>query len=234
MAIPFNGTDQYAYASAADEVLSSSAGPWTLAFWVKMANLTQTNKYLYQQIKSAQTSIIWEYTNNLIEFYATSYSGTNPRTDSGITIGDTNWHHICYRKAASGTSAYDKFLDGSKTTINASIAFTLADTSTTQKWGSTGTTYCACSLAEWATYGSALTDEQVGLLASGYYPTSIGTAPAKYWPWLNSETEQMDGLETTLVGSPSFAPLDHPAMTSGELPRRLVCPLLQPLLAQGI
>ena len=68
-----------------------------IKFDFKAATLAQTNKYIMS--KQNRPGIIWEYVNNTIEFFADGtggYSGTNPRTDSGITINDTEWHTIVY------------------------------------------------------------------------------------------------------------------------------------------
>lgn len=73
---------------------------FTIAFWFKAANTTQANTYIISKQNAPGTdndySAIYEYVNDTIEFYAGGYTGTNPRTGSGITVSDTNWHHIAY------------------------------------------------------------------------------------------------------------------------------------------
>jgi len=209
MGAAFNGSTDGLSAAATGSPLSSSAGPFTIALWFKPANLTQTNKYLWVEIKSSQAALLWEYASDSVEFYTNGYSGTDPRTDSGIVIPDTGWHHVAYRKAASGASAWDKFLDGSKTSINASITFTLAATDTTQYWARTaGGTACACSLAEFAIWGAALTDAAIAQLAVDAKPSEYPT-PWQYVPLFNSSTA-VNGNAVSEVGTPTFDAADHP------------------------
>jgi hypothetical protein len=212
----FNGIDQGFSASAAASIWSSSAGPWTVSLWVKPTNLTQTNKYIYCQVKTYQTAIIWEFVNNKAEIYATGYTGTNPRTDSGITLADTGWHHLAWRKAA-GTGAYDRFLDGVKTTINAECAITLPSCNTTQYWAKDATTnWFAGGLAEFAMVADALSDEDIATLASGAKPNTVFT-PALYIPFrADAVPITPEGLTLTPAGTPTFDEDDHP-FESGEL-----------------
>lgn len=182
--------------------LSSSDGPFTLAFWFKPANLTQTDTYILH-IESNNCAIIWEYAPDTVEFFASGTSGaTNPRTDSGIVLSDTNWHHIAYRKA-DGTGAWDKFLDGVKTPINASADFTLSSGGGDMYVfaGSATTNMCACSLAELALWTSFVSDGDLTTLAGGVRADTIGT-PAYYWRILGDaspEPEEMGTGETLAI-----------------------------------
>ena len=119
-AYSYNGSNAYSQKGSGSGVLDI-ATDFTIVSWFKAANLTQSNTYLMQyRDDSTQWGVIWEYVNNQVEFFASSYTGSNPRTGSGITIGDTNLHHIAYRY--NGT-AWSYFLDGVETVINASITF---------------------------------------------------------------------------------------------------------------
>ena len=72
---------------------------FTIELWMKPAVLTQTNRYVLSKLSGASDntySVLWEYTDNQIEFYSGAYTGDAPRTGSGITISDTNSHYICY------------------------------------------------------------------------------------------------------------------------------------------
>ena len=127
----FNGTNAN---------LSNTHGYWngntafTVAFWFKSASVAQTNVYVEDweiNGSSSRPAIIYGFVNDgsghaQIEFFCPigggGCTGTDPRTSSQITVLDTNWHHIAY--TYNGT-AWTKYLDGTPTTINASISFAL-------------------------------------------------------------------------------------------------------------
>lgn len=128
----FNGSSQWLTSATGVTVpLDGTAGPWTFQVWVKSASTAQTNAYLAQASDSGgtdQSAVIYEFVDDTVEFFSANYTGTDPRTSSGLTVADTNCHQIVYRKNASGASVWDKFVDGSKTQISASIDFTLPST----------------------------------------------------------------------------------------------------------
>ena len=95
----FDGSNDYV--SVADANSLDLANNFTISVWFKPAVLTQTNRYLLSKLKTGTDvdnaySIIWEYVDNTIEFYSGDYTGTAPRTGSGISISDTSWHHVVY------------------------------------------------------------------------------------------------------------------------------------------
>lgn len=132
MAWDSDGTDGRRLYNATFAPLNGSAGPFTICGWFRSDSTTQTDKYLFQahqlNVANQQWAVIYEYVNNTVEFFADGFTGTDPRTSSGLTVADTSWHHLAYRKGASGASTWDKFLDGTKTAISASIDFTLPST----------------------------------------------------------------------------------------------------------
>lgn len=178
-----NGSSDYLTHATAG-LLSASPGPWTLAFWFKAAGNAQTNTYIMQgrePVVAQQWGVLYEFVDNTVEFYAAGHTGDNPRTDSGLTIADTNWHHVAYRKAASGASAWDKFLDGSKTTINASFTMTMPVASRFTCFGAENTSGAFSNfvngyLAWVEAFTVALTDAEVAALAAGAFPASIQPA----------------------------------------------------------
>jgi hypothetical protein len=210
MSCLFNGTDAVFSVPGTANVLSGNAGPWTIVLWFKPTNLTQSSKYLLREYGTGQNVLLWEFTNDQITYYGLGYTGTNPATDSGITIPDTNWHHIAYRKAASGTSAYDKFLDGAKSSINASVAFTLGSTTTSMYLASTAAgSFTACRLADVAGYRSALSDEQIAGLAGGN--TALWCpGMAYYFPFKADLAEKIVPLSVTTNAT---LDADHPSIS---------------------
>jgi hypothetical protein len=115
--------------SANAGLLSSNGGPFTVLFWMRSRDVSQANRYVAQVYRSSSTAHQWApiygYVSQSLEFFANNYFGTNPRTDSGIAVGDTRWHLVGWRKDAAGASGWHKFLDGVRTQINGSIDFTL-------------------------------------------------------------------------------------------------------------
>lgn len=183
----FNGSSDLA--DNTTPYLSGIATSFTVAMWVKPANLTQTNTYFLQARQNGGDgwAIIWEFTDNQFEFYAQNFTGTDPRTSSGITLSDTNWHHIAYRY--DGTH-WDKFLDGTKTSINASIVFVLPAIVTTPHFtlgcqsngaGACAGNYVNTAAARLYISTSALTDGQISALAGATCSSSGVSGTVGYW-----------------------------------------------------
>jgi hypothetical protein len=93
---------------------SSFTNGFTMSVWVKLGNNTQTGTYIYSRRNSANNdnifSILYGYVSQKYELY--NGAGGVLRTNSQITVSDTNWHNICY---SIGTSAKG-YLDASLTT----------------------------------------------------------------------------------------------------------------------
>ena len=121
-ALDFDGSNDYVEASPIAIV-----GPFTISFWMKSANINQTNRYMISRASGGDNdySVIYGYTSQSLEFYSGRFSGTNPRTGSSITITDTNWHHIAYSYRPGEWSGYR---DGARV-FTAAATFTLTMTS---------------------------------------------------------------------------------------------------------
>lgn len=200
-------SSNYLQQSSGISLLSASNGPFTIAFWFKSGDITQTNTYLIEEGAADQWAIIYGFAANLVEFFAVPFGGSDPRagTASGILISDTNWHHIAYRKAASGASAWDYFLDGVKTSISSSINFTLPTISTSELTLFNADNFAApvkAGLGDLSVYTSALSDAQVQSLAVGNHPSG---SPAAYFPLFGSQSPELDaagnGYSLTVNGS---------------------------------
>jgi hypothetical protein len=162
--------------------LSAGSGPFTIAFWFKSGNLNPPPTYIIEGagVHSAQWSVIYGYSSQQIEFFTTA--GAAVRASTGITITDLGWHHIAYRKSASGTSAWDKFLDGVKTPINEAISFSLPVVNSFYTFNAdNGQAPCQCSMADVLVYNSALSDAELQALAAGALPNQA-LVPLLYWP----------------------------------------------------
>lgn len=86
---------------------------FTIAFWMKPASTSQSNKYLLTRHSTVgadnstnQTAVIYEFVNDQVEFYATAFTGTDPRTGSQLPVASTGWHHICYTYNGSTWAGY--------------------------------------------------------------------------------------------------------------------------------
>lgn len=160
-----------------------SATSFTIATWVKSGSTTQTNRYL-ATFQNGGTAMIYGFVNDggtsQVEFFCPNCSGTSPRTGSQITIADTNWHHVAYRY--NGTT-WDKFLDGAKTSISASISFTMPATQNALYLGSSAASsnYYSGSLARYYMSSSALTDGQISAMAGSICSTSGVSGTIGYW-----------------------------------------------------
>jgi len=184
--------------------LSSSNGPFTVAFWFQSLNITPNPSYVIEGYTSGpnQWAVIYGYTSQQLEFYTGSQT---VRQNTGIVITDGQWHHIAYRKSASGTSSWDRFLDGVKTNINPAINFSLASTASFYAFNnSSGQALCYCSLADIALYNSALADTDIQSLAQGGQPLSLPELPVLFWPLVGSAIEPDDSGNNhpgTVVGT---------------------------------
>jgi outer membrane protein assembly factor BamB len=172
--------------------LSSSNGPFTVAFWFQSLNTNPGISYIVQGALSgsSQWAVIYGYTPQQVEFYTGSAA---PRQNSAIPITDGLWHHIAYRKSGSGSSSWDKYLDGVKTNINPSINFTLPATAGFSAFNAaSGGAPCRCSLGDVVLYATSLSDAEIQSLASGARPPSLAESPVLYWPMTGSNPEPDD------------------------------------------
>lgn len=97
---------------------------WAMALTFKMNTTGQTNRYLVCDRHSGtgeQTAIIYGFVANTVEFFASSYTGSDFRPYSAITVSDTLVHTIVY--SYDGTT-FRGFIDG-KLVFETAISFSL-------------------------------------------------------------------------------------------------------------
>ena len=238
MARNFNGTSDLAEsATGISPPLDGSNGPFTVAFWFRSTSTSQTNKYILNFTENGgaydQASVIYEFVNDKVEFFASGYGGTDPRTGSQITVADTNWHHIAYRKDASGASAWNYFLDGTKTQISASINFTISSALTRVFVGAqVGAGFpCACDIADLGTWNTSVDDASIAAMAKGY--TGMFFSPTFFWDFVGKnspETARRGGLDLTLTGT---AAASHPRIIYPRRKQVVVASAAAPASAKG-
>lgn len=100
--IVFDGSNDYINLGASINFSNYTNG-FTIGFWVKVLNTSQTNRYLFSKLTNAgsdnQFSIIYGYAANTFELYGGAGGvGSNQtiRTNSQIPVNDTNWHFLYY------------------------------------------------------------------------------------------------------------------------------------------
>ncbi len=106
-AVYFNGS------STALSVASNSSlnltNNFTISLWFKPSTTAQNTKYLLN--KGNFFSVLYGYAGSSVEFFSGggNYIGDDPRTDSGMAVSDTNWHHVVYTYDGINFAGY---LDG--------------------------------------------------------------------------------------------------------------------------
>ena len=183
---------------------------FTLAFWFKPANLTQTNTYILERAAAGGAdpnngyAVLWEYANNQVEFYAGDYTGSNPRTGSGLTLSDTNWHHIIYTYDGS---TWEGYLDGANV-FSTARTFTLdggagALTIGAAAGGSTPAAFCNCQIEDLRIFGRKLTTQEASVLGSGF---RIPLGNEVGW-WSGKDAQGVTTFnEATLVVNTNYLP----------------------------
>lgn len=215
MARSFDGVNDYIGNGSVVPLPSHGTNPFTVAFWFRSLDNSRTNDYICSGIGGGNAgAIIYEYVNNQIEFYNASGSGTDPRTSSGITIADTNWHHVAYRKSASGTSEWAKYLDGTKTVINASISFNLTGASDIDFYLAASTSsgtpgdYANIELARFGVWGSAVADTNIEAMAKGMNPLKF--RPLHYWELVGNDSPERSAFGNLPLTVTGATKADHP------------------------
>lgn len=132
-ALLFDGVDDYVeIADPATELAISDR--FTLALWFKAASTDQSQKYLLSRnAPGAQYAIIYEYTDDRVDFFAPSrLFGDDPRAGgmSEMPLEDTDWHHIAYTYDGFEWSGY---IDGEQL-FTVEIEFALDNTFQSSWW----------------------------------------------------------------------------------------------------
>jgi hypothetical protein len=116
-------------------VIAPSSSAFTVMQVIRLNATGQTNKYSAIQFRSSiggggtncQQAIIYGYTANSFEFYTDNFTGSDPRTGSGIVVNDTLPHVLVYTYNGTTWSGY---LDG-KVVFSVARTFTVNITAAT-------------------------------------------------------------------------------------------------------
>ena len=139
----------------------SGKSKWGALLRFRLRSTSQTNTYALKIGSGGeQNAILYGYASQQFEFFATGYSGTNPRTGTGISVADQNVHTLAY--VNDGARTYG-VLDG-RVVVDVAATTTLAVSSTVASYllSGGGGSYCQMDLYEalvWAGGGPS-----VGLL----------------------------------------------------------------------
>jgi hypothetical protein len=115
--IVIDGTNQYTKLSSTLNFSNYNTSGFTISFWIKVNSTTQINKYLFSKLTNAgsdnQFSIIYGYVANTYELYGgVGGAGANQtiRTNSQISVNDTNWHNLTYSVGTTTTGYLDSII----------------------------------------------------------------------------------------------------------------------------
>ena len=154
------GTGYYSNSSTLDRrFVANNNTRFAIIGTIASRDLLQTNKYLAFLRDTGgvgnQAAVIFEYVDNTIEFYAFGYTGSNPRTGSGIIIPDTAAHTFGYSYNGSN---YTGWLDGTLVfsttrTFDLNIASTALVSSLLS---ANGSNTASATLLQWATFSQGM------------------------------------------------------------------------------
>lgn len=119
---------------------------WGVILTFRLRSASQTNTYAWRQDVSggAQVALIYGYTSQQFELFSNGYSGTDPRSGSGITVADTDVHTLAYINDGTRTRGV---LDGRVVVdVAASTTFSSGASIPTYLLSAGGVGYCQIEL----------------------------------------------------------------------------------------
>jgi hypothetical protein len=122
--IVFDGTNDYVNLNTTLNFSNYNTSGFTISFWIKVNSTIQTNKYLFSKLNNAGTdnqfSIVYGYVSNTYELYGAAVNGVsqNIRTNSQISVNDTNWHNLTYSVGATTTGYLDNIVKFTNTYVS--------------------------------------------------------------------------------------------------------------------
>lgn len=175
---------------------AARTGPWTIAFWFKAANLSQSSCVILDTMEDWtgwRFIVFFENVDNKISLF---HNVSTVPTGNEITVPDTSWHHYAYRKNATGSSSMDRFIDGTKTQITAGASFDLYSSSsnfinTRLMESLSNANELAGDLAEFGLWTTNLSDADISNLASGSVDGST-LSPVHFWPLCGTVSPETD------------------------------------------
>lgn len=152
---------------------------FTLSLWMRSSNISQPNTYLFSALDSSLAdnaySIIYGFVSQRVEFYAGATIG-GFRTNSQITIADTNPNHLAYTYDGRQMLSY---LNGQVVNTNSFASATLNAPNGPLYLGNFGPSFARFFnglLDDARSYQRALSSQEIQLLAS---EPGIGLRPER-------------------------------------------------------
>lgn len=125
LGVSSNGGTNYFSTPVGTQLVAASANSFAVVLRIRLNATGQSNTYaVFERLLSGtgdQNAIIYGYSANQFEFYGPAFSGSDPRTGSGITVNDTLPHTVVYNYDGKTWSGY---LDGAQI-FSVARAFTL-------------------------------------------------------------------------------------------------------------
>ena len=162
--IVFDGVDDYTNLGTSINFSNYTNG-FTIGFWVKVLNTSQTNKYLFSKLTNAgndnQFSIIYGYTSQRFELYSATSGGANQniRTNSSILVNDTNWHFLYYTVGTTTIGYLDSVVKFTNT--YPSLTFVSSTNNNLISTFATTTAFGNLSLANMVLYNRILSSSEI-------------------------------------------------------------------------
>ncbi|MGE0289112.1 MAG: LamG-like jellyroll fold domain-containing protein [Bradyrhizobium sp.] len=224
MARTFNGSNQRLTLSKA--YLSSYSGAFTISAWVKPASLSGSAKAIVTSgIGPNYWHVDFENTADSVGFWVNNYTGTDPKTSSGIALTSTditNGAFVGFRYQGAGAE-WSKWKNGTKTLINAAITFGFPALSAAsfEIAAVNGAFFFEGAVAEVAIWNVALSDAQMAELGAGVAPDCVGGTGGLlgYWPLRGNSSPERNYIiaadTLTLVNAPTQS--THPVIVPPRL-----------------
>ncbi len=168
MGIGSAGTGHFTNSNTADRrYVAVNNTSFAIVGTIASRNLAQTNAYL-AFIRDGggggnQAAVLYEFVNNTVEFFAPNFTGSDPRTGSGIVMPDTAAHTFGY--SYNGTN-YSGWLDGVLVfSITRAFSCNVASTGLVSSILSAGGANTASvGLLQWATFSSGKNNAEMAAL----------------------------------------------------------------------
>lgn len=126
-AATFLGTSATSFhVSAPGRVEHNLGSTWTLSFWIKRPAPAQANKYVMN--RGNNWAVLYGYTTGQLEFFASGYSGTDPRTGTGVSLSADTWSHIAYVRGVAPADSPVPDLQSWQVYVNGALAYTTTRT----------------------------------------------------------------------------------------------------------
>lgn len=135
---------------------NASNDTWTWVVWV--AGSAGGSQYIASNVNNA--AIIYQFVTDTVEFFTSSFSGTNPRTGSGISLAasDTTTPHMIVYRYNQGT--WSGFLDG-VSVFSVSRSFAVPSFNNLYLGSDSSTSVCNSRVWDTQCYSRALSDSEI-------------------------------------------------------------------------